>query len=323
MSTHSKLFRSILSAIENAPLTRKELIDAALAKMRVYAKRSGEGVDEAELRGQIGAVLNEMTDTGIVLISKEGLYRPASTKPVLLRAESCEREIVALIGTRPKTKAEIRSSLEKSFGTDKTATVKDDNMLYSFIGQNLKRLVALGVIVLKEGKYSIAPEKEARIEDINGMLSLKADFLTRLHSKGGEFFEHYFMTLLCKYLSKNGKTVTENYVTGGANDGGIDGVVKTVDSLGFKEVIMVQTKNRIESTGETVVRAFYGAVCAMQGSRGIFATSSDFHPGATRLLNSIDNCVGVDGEKLFAMACDCQYGIKKKRGKYIVDNKIL
>ena len=86
---------------------------------------------------------------------------------------------------------------------------------------------------------------------------------------------------------------------------------------------MVQTKNRIDVSSETDVRGFYGAVCARQGSRGIFATSSDFHPAAEEFLEKIDNCVGVDGTKLFDMAMLTQYGIKKSGAEYTVDDKII
>ena len=106
-------------------------------------------------------------------------------------------------------------------------------------------------------------------------------------------------------------------------DGGIDGILETVDSLGFRETIMVQTKNRLETTNETTVRGFYGAVCARQGSRGIFATTSDFHYAAKGFLESIDNCVGVDGKKIFEMALETRYGIKKCGAELSVDEKII
>ena len=100
-------------------------------------------------------------------------------------------------------------------------------------------------------------------------------------------------------------------------------MVRTIDSLGFKETIMVQTKNRSETTTETTVRGFYGAVCAQQGSRGIFVTISDFHPSAIKLLNSIDNCVGINGDKIFSMACDTSYGIKREGDKLTIDKEII
>jgi len=86
---------------------------------------------------------------------------------------------------------------------------------------------------------------------------------------------------------------------------------------------MVQTKNRTDTTNETTVRGFYGAVCARQGSRGIFVTSSDFHYSAKAFLDSIDNCVGIDGDGIFKMAVETRYGIKKVGSELTVDEKIL
>ena len=37
---------------------------------------------------------------------------------------------------------------------------------------------------------------------------------------------------------------------------------------------------------------------------------------AKKLLDSIDNCVGINGDKLFTMAADCGYGIKRADGKF-------
>ena len=99
--------------------------------------------------------------------------------------------------------------------------------------------------------------------------------------------------------------------------------MKTEDSLGFRETVMVQTKNRVETANETTVRGFYGAVCARQGSRGIFATISDFHPAASELLDSIDNCVGVNGDKIFSMACDTSYGILRENSRLKIDSGVI
>ena len=174
-----------------------------------------------------------------------------------------------------------------------------------------------------EKTYSIAGKIAAKIDDINSLMTLKTAYLSRLHSRGGEFFEVYFMNLLEKYVTLCGKTVTYNSTTGGSADGGIDGILKTVDSLGFRETIMVQTKNRIEPTNETTARGFYGAVCAKQGSRGIFATSSDFHPQAKAFFESLDDCVGVDGDMLFEMAVKTHYGVKKSGSELALDDKII
>lgn len=191
------------------------------------------------------------------------------------------------------------------------------------MGDVLRFMVREEILVQTDGGYALAGKIAARINDISSILTLKSAFLSKLHSRGGEFFETYFMTLLGKYVTLFGKTVLSNSTTGGSADGGIDGIMETVDMLGFRETVMVQTKNRMDPTNETTARGFYGAVCARQGSRGIFATSSDFHPAAKEFFESIDNCVGVDGSKLFEMAVKTKYGIKRVGTQLTVDEKII
>lgn len=319
MYYHKKIYETLLSILEKESLCRDELISRALLKLS-GAKESHDGSvgDRSALRATVGEILDEMLDSGIIA-EDLGVLRIIPPRPVALRAENCERKIISLLSEKPLSREVLRRKLEQYFGTDKTPSLKDDSTLHSLIGQILKRLTKLNIIDLTDGKYTIAPERAAEIDDINAILSLKADFINRIHSKGGEFFEHYIMTLLGKYLSKNGKTVLENKVLGGTTDGGIDGILKTVDTLGFRETVMVQAKNRIEVANETTVRGFYGAVCAKQGSRGIFATTSDFHPAAAAFLDGIDNCVGVNGDMIFQMALQCGYGIKRKNKKYKID----
>lgn len=324
MKNHKKLYTAVIDVLDRAPKKRKALVDAVCAAL------CGEGVGGAcevgkltELRGSVGSVISEMESDGVIRMRADARYELVPTRPEALRIESCERAMLTLLEGGPMAKPELRDALVRRFGTKKTATLKDDNILYALIGQVTKRLTDLGVIELVDSKYRIAPEKMARIDDINEMLAIKNEFLTRLHAKGGEFFEHYIITLLTKYLTKYGKTVNDSYVTGGAEDGGIDGVIKTTDVLGFREVLMIQSKNRLVETNETAVRSFWGAVCAKQGSRGIFATTASFHPSASKFLEGIDNCVGVDADAIFRMARECLYGIKKREDKYFVDTNAI
>lgn len=323
MYNHKKIYSTLLTVLGEGPQSRKELIDGTILRLYGLSNAQNNHIGEyTELRGIVGSIVSEMESKGVIRIQNDTCSLITS-QPIALRAENCEKEIIALLTKKPLTKPALRSALERYFGTDKTPTPRDDNTLYSLIGQVLKRLTALNIIRLEEGRYRIAPEKKAKIDDISEMLNLKADFLTRIHAKGGEFFEHYIMTLLGKYMAKGGKTVTENRTLGGSNDGGIDGLIKTVDNLGFRETVMVQAKNRTELSSETTVRGFYGAVCASQGTRGIFATTSDFHQSAKMFLDGIDNCVGINGEDIFRMAIECQYGFKRKSGKYVIDTRNL
>ena len=320
------IYEAILDTMDKAPLTREEIIELSLASLSLSDEEMRDNSTngrKSELRAQLGATINSMLEGSVLEKSEGGYYRRNVEKPVAIRIERCEEEILRLLSKKALTKNQIRESLVKIFRTDSTATDKDDLKLTSFIGQILKKLVADRTLRYDGSVYSASPAKTAELNNRAEIISLMADFLAILHSKGGEFFERYFMNLFAKYLIRCGKTVIESKTTGGAEDGGIDGIARTVDSLGFRETVMVQTKNRYDLTTETEVRGFYGAVCANQGSRGIFVTSSDFHPAAKKFLDSIDNCVGINGEKIFAMAIDVSYGIKRVNGRLMVDRKVL
>lgn len=319
------IYRLTVSALEKEALTKEEIFSRIAEKERfVKSYRSAVESDKKklELRSAVAQAVESLFGRGL-LINEGGRYYLKEAKPVIVRAIKCEKEILTMLAEHPMSKKEIRDKLADIIGTKRTATQKDDNVLFSYLGQILKRLVNEKTLVLYDGVYSISEAKSATVGDMRAMLELKNEFLERLHARGGEFFEHYFLSLLSKYLSKHGKTITESYVTGGSDDGGIDGVIKTVDCLGFKETVMIQTKNRNAHASETEVRSFYGAVCAKLGSRGIFVTSSDFHATAVDFLNSIDNCVGVNGTKIFEMAVECAYGIKRRDNNFIIDIKVI
>ncbi|MBQ8880379.1 MAG: restriction endonuclease [Clostridia bacterium] len=324
--THSRIYRKIVEMLERAHLDRRDIISrcisiAGLTKDELSDRSAGSL--QNGLRSRIGAVLNEMEARDLIAEDSDGLYYLVASRPVVIRIERCERELIKALSEKPMDKGEIRDRLKRIFGTDKTATTRDDDILMTFLGQLLKKLEALGVIKRSANEYSLSEKASARADDINSMLSLRDDYISRLHARGGEFFEGYFMELLKRYLEKHGKRVTECYVTGGSADGGIDGIAKTEDSLGFREIIMVQTKNRIEITSETEVRGFYGAVCAARGSRGIFVNTSDFHSSARAFLDGLDDCIGINGDRLFRIAIETKYGIRSLGGVLTVDDKII
>lgn len=323
---YKKLYSTVLDVLDKAPLLRYEILNLALPEFELTAEEMADNSTSSRknyLKSKLGATINEMLKKGFIEKNSEGFYRRNADKPVIIRIESCEEEILKSLNQGAKTKQELKDELTRIFKTDKTVSTKDDHQLYTYINQILKRLNSEKAIKFDGSRYFISPAKTAELTNRKEIIALRADFLTLLHSKGGEFFEQYFMTLLEKYLVRCGKRVLESATTGGSDDGGIDGIAKTVDSLGFRETIMVQTKNRADVSTETEIRGFYGAVCASQGTRGIFATSSDFHTSAKKFLDSVDNCVGVNGEKIFSMACDVSYGIKRINGKLTIDRDVL
>jgi restriction endonuclease Mrr len=326
LSLHTKIYRDIVEMLERCRVERRDIISRCISKAGLTDEEltdNSAGSKQSKLRGDVGRILSEMESRGLIATDSGGLYYLVSSRPVVVRIEQCEKELIKALSESPMTKKEIRERLRAVFGTDKTPSSRDDDVLYTFMGQTLTKLLRIGIVLLADGKYTLSEKASARADDINALLELRSKFISVLHSQGGEFFENYFMTLLSKYSEKHGKKVLECYVNGGASDGGIDGVMKTEDSLGFRELTMVQTKNRIEIVNETDVRGFYGAVCAKKGTRGIFACTSDFHSGATAFLKELDDCIGINGNDVFKMAVECLYGIKKKQGVLSVDERIM
>lgn len=321
-TVHTKIYKTVLEVLELRPLAHRQLIEEAVKRLYGGIDIDGQVGEFTEIRGLIGAVVSEMKTDGVIIYDGS-IYSIGASGSIPLRMERCEKEIISLLSLGSKSKPEIRSHLRQVFKTDRTSSDSDDRILYNYMGQVLRRLTDGGTLLLSGGRYSIKAQTQADIDNISEMAELKSEFLTKLHQKGGEFFEHYILTLLKKNEESYGKTVTECKTTGGSVDGGIDGIMKTTDHLGFKDTVLIQAKNRTDMTTETTVRGFLGALYAHRGTRGIFATTSDFHPSAKTFLGSVDNCVGINGDDIFKMACKRLYGIKKKRGKLVVDSKIF
>ncbi len=325
-ASHSKIYKSIVDVLEATPLERERLIVKVLGRLGLTKEELADrslGSVQSNLRARVGSVINELHSSHLVALDSMGKYYLVTARPVVIRIERCESEIIKALSEGSMSKAALRDRLKDIFGTAKTATTRDDDTLSTYMGEILKKLRTLGVVSVDGGVYSLAPHIRAKSEDLNALLSVKTNFLLRLHRKGGEFFENFFMQLLKKYMIKHGRKVAECYVSGGSNDGGIDGVIKTEDSLGFRETVMVQMKNRVDITTETDVRGFYGAVCAKRGTRGIFVTTSDFHTAARAFIDALDDCVAINGDSLFKMAVECSHGIKRVDGYIEIDSKLL
>ena len=314
---YRRIYSLVLDAICDGRGTRDAIIEFCL-------NREGGDSPSGEGRGRIGAIINEMHAKGVIAKGRDGEYYLKAEKPVAIRVEACEEELLALFKDGAQlSRQEIKARLVAVFQTDRTATERDDSQLFTYVGKILKHLTLENYLACENGLYYAIPESRARIESRREVLSLRARFLKRLHRMGGEFFESFFINLLTKYFKLHDKTVLEAYVTGGSLDGGIDGVCVTRDGLGFQETVMVQTKNRTVAASETDVRGFYGAVCAKRGTRGIFATTGELHEAAWEFLSGVSDCVGVDGARVFELALETGYGIKKENGDLYIDEEIF
>ncbi len=167
---------------------------------------------------------------------------------------------------------------------------------------------------------------------------LRDNFLKKVRSLGGDYFEYYSVYLLERYSMKNGRRLESLRICGGDNDGGIDGEIELTDKLGFKETIYIQSKNwnpekgdeRLWVVGETLLQQFIGACACRQAKdgkqncRGIFITTSRFTPEAKRILDTMsDKIVGYDGNDLFEAAKECSFGVTQKNGQWALDENLL
>ena len=167
---------------------------------------------------------------------------------------------------------------------------------------------------------------------------LRDAFLKKLRTLGGEYFEYYSVYLLQRYSRRNGRRLEGLKITGGDHDGGIDGEIELTDRLGFRETIYIQSKNwnpdkgKEESwvVGETLLQQFIGAcVCKQakdgkQRCRGIFITTSRFTPEAKRILDDMsEKIVGYDGNDLYETAKECEFGVVRRNGEWVLDEKLL
>lgn len=167
---------------------------------------------------------------------------------------------------------------------------------------------------------------------------LKEEFLKRLRALSGEYFEYYSVYLLERYSLKSGRRLEGLRISGGKNDGGIDGEIELTDRFGFRETIYIQSKNWDPTKGlaekwmigETLVQQFVGAATCRQmrdgkrNCRGIFVTTSSFTKDAKDALEVLgEKFIGYDGNDVFETAKECEFGLIKVNGVWQLDEKLL
>ncbi len=95
---------------------------------------------------------------------------------------------------------------------------------------------------------------------------------------------------------------------GRSGDGGIDGIINE-DRLGL-DVIYVQAKRWTGKVGEPPVRDFVGALDGAGVQKGIFITTSDFHPAAERFAErSSKRIILINGHQLAQLMIEHDVGV--------------
>ena len=319
-----------------------------------YAGEKEEKRDD--LNGRIGSIIGQMKKDGEVsvvggvatLVKEEEKLSILQEKAEEVKAEepqekSAEKATVydlsSLFSARTPVKTEKREegaikAVEKALG-EKTQEVEK-----TVRGKEQVEKKA----VKKEEKPAVRTEKKpvsrrvvkgAVPTSVTMKDPLKENFLKKLRSLGGDYFEYYSVYLLEKYSRKNGRRLESLKVSGGERDGGIDGEIEVTDRLGFRETLYVQAKNWQPTdekwmVGETLLQQFIGAVTyrqvkeGKQHARGVFMTTSRFTPEAKKMLADMsDKFVGYDGDDLYETAKECSFGLKEENGVWKIDETLL
>ena len=325
----SKCVNSIIEFMKaNKATTKNEIIEGALLIYGLTKNEIAQTSPKSKgglLRSYMSTAFNDLLNKKDVKRLDDG-YVLNKEELVIVTEEQCEDQIIKMLQSKSYSKSEIYSSLDKHFGTKQTVSIKDDNMLHSIAGNILIDLIQSNQIELKNGVYQKKCCND--IDESDNIPLPEEEFKAKLYKKlwtlGGKNFESFCASVLEKYLTMTGQFVMFCDVTGGSDDGGIDIVIETVDGLGFYEKIMAQTKCRDRAhVTEKEVREFYGALNVLGGTRGLYITSTVFHQGALKLLDSLDNTVGIDGDKLFELIKKTEYGICKSKNGYVLDPAIF
>lgn len=326
-----KVVKSIVKFLSTSSgCTRNEVINGTLLcygfSKQEIANAHGATAKVNCIRSYIGTALTDLISQGDVVIDKSKRYSLAKEQLVIVKASKCRSEIFRLLGSKSIKKADLYLCLQKKFGTDKTVSKEDDNSLRQIAGQIVAEEKAAGNIQEDDGVLSLAVKKcpTAYTSSPLPEEQFVPLFISRINDLGGDFFEKFVANMLEKYYLINGRDVLSCEVVGGCDDGGVDVIMETEEDLGFVEKIIIQAKNRKSTpVTEKEIREFYGVMNAQRGTRGIFVTTSTFHPSAEKLLLSLPNCVGINGNKLFSLVKQTVYGIHKTKSGFTFDNTIF
>ena len=320
-AARERIRREILEVLTaERALYRREINARIAVRHRLTAEEKRDNAPDSRrnlLYSAIGTLLSDLCREGALLRSAEGRYTLTCTPRVAVADAACREVVLAFCEGGARTRQEIYAHAVEALGAAATPTTEDDHAVRSRVGTLLDRLVAEGELVSENGGFRRAVTADEFFPE-GDEEGLRRRYLSLLHRQGGAYFERFVVTLLREYYTHTGREVLLAEVSGGADDGGIDGRIDTVDALGFRETVLLQTKCRREDlhVTETEVRGFFGAMCATGGSRGIFVTTSYFHEGARRFLEALPNCIGMDGKLLFAIAKRCTFGLQRVEGGY-------
>ena len=326
--------------LEKGNLRRSALIDET---SKLYAERfpSAETINANDVKGRVGSVITLMEQAKEVFYVDGVMRLEEPQKIVLIKEEKADNLVPA------PTKEEI---LPVPVSEGKLAPVFDMSALLGEKSKGKKQekeQPPAEETPAKKKTEKTTAKKEKGVTDIPEKITvkklpkpktqdkLKEKFLKKIRDHGGSYLEYYAVYLLERYAQRNGRRLEALRVSGGEYDGGIDGELELTDKFGFRETLYIQAKNWAPTdekwmVGETLLQQFIGAVTYRQAQRGkvncrgVYVTTSLFSEGAKKMLDKLsDKFVGYDGNDLFDLAKECEFGLIKKGDEWALDENLL
>lgn len=316
ITINSKLCETkILEFLKSRPYAKKELYKNLQKEFNTTKNKKLD----TNLKQIAGQLLTKLIQNKSITIKNKKYVFIEQTNDPNPNDQKYENKLLDLLKKKSYSKKELYKEFCIYFN------LKNDKAKNLF-NSIFNKLVANKDIEFKNKKYTLNTKNDIR-EYNNTPISLEEFekiFLARLFDYGGKHFENFVANLLEKYFLISGRDILKCEVLGGVHDGGIDIIIDTIDEFGFKDHLMIQTKcRRNTQVTEKELREFLGAFNAKNGTKGIFVTTSTFHYNAKKFLQSLTNCVGIDGHKLFDIAKRTAYGIKRNKDGYFFDEQIF
>lgn len=205
---------------------------------------------------KIAWALSYLYLSGLVVKPVRGVVRISEKGIDLLKAKSPE---------------EINAYVENQVQSRSTLTPKNSTS------------AAPSLSLSRDDAENMTPQESLYRSFENIKKSLYSEILNTVISKTSREFERLVVKLL-QVMGYGGEIKDSGDVTQATGDGGIDGTIKE-DILGFGHIYIQAKRYALNhAISREEVQKFVGALAVAQSNKGMFITTSYFHPGQSNML---------------------------------------
>lgn len=341
----------IIAELLSEPIRRKVLIEKCIEKLKLPAdivkdRRPDQPYNKTKCI--FGHAMTELLNSGI-LTQNDGIVSYPERLDKKTAAESVKRDIQidktirSLLSKRAYTRKELLAAVASELKADKdfVKVVKAD------AGRLLNEAIKCGEVLKTEGNYSLPapvdeppkpaqqapaqaskptkqqpsktapkPAQSAKVQPkmTEDKGAKRKNAVENLTISDEEFVDKTVLMLETWYKSK-GYTKLESKNIDGPDDGGIDGVIKGNDGMGYPHKILIQVKNAHDNKKRAKivdVRAFCGVVAAdNDATMGLFVTSGKFTSETEKLVKNykVKYFKLIDGALWLKLANECGFKV--------------